>query len=402
MEPTAPPLCCSWNSPAGRSVTGDITHTEDDGVFSRGFGSARAPYGSRLLPCPAASLNGRAPQPSVRAQSEPAGLGCTRGGLGCTRGVGTSAAIDIRLSSKPEHFRPSRSPAADITELLNRAKRTKISDLGSPSYLQQSNSQVGHCCCTLKQVAFKRGRTLRDEEQTRRRCFARGVWFRCSYFNMGCGSSASAVVRPAGLKGHEQDSCAAGKSGAFSRGESAVSKQTNDSGLGQDATEGPVPLPAKLSPLPVPSPALGPALGPAQERQPSSDIMEQLLNQGIISATPKVGGAGEAYSLMMDRPLQRPPARLESLKTSTDKPVTSKEDIEDKMKRVEERRMVKEAELRQRLRSARLRGTARPQEEEEEDEGASDQEPTPAPKTPPPKTPSSLLAPPARGCRRRS
>ncbi|KAI1902521.1 hypothetical protein AGOR_G00045610 [Albula goreensis] len=179
---------------------------------------------------------------------------------------------------------------------------------------------------------------------------------------MGCGSSKITVVRPV-ERGGSEDDFGTGKCSAFARGDSAVSNQTNDSGLGLEASEGAAPPPAilrgKFSPLTVPS--------SAQERQSSNDILQQLLSQGILSAPPKVGVAGQAYSLMIDstdKGLRKPPARLQALKTSKEQPITNKEDIEEKMKRVEERRKVKEAELKQRLRSARFRGASKPREEE--------------------------------------
>ncbi|XP_061112069.1 stathmin domain-containing protein 1 [Conger conger] len=178
---------------------------------------------------------------------------------------------------------------------------------------------------------------------------------------MGCGSSKIMVVRPADHSGCEDSS---GK--PFSRGDSATSKHTTDSGVGLEAGEGPAPLHRTLPSL---SPLTAPSSGSAPtERQASSDIIEQLRNQGILLAPPTVGGAGEAYSVMIDssdRVLQKPPARLQSLSTK-EQTTTSLETIDNKMKSVEERRKVKEADLKQRLRSARLRGNMKLQEEEEE------------------------------------
>ncbi|KAJ8335106.1 hypothetical protein SKAU_G00407450 [Synaphobranchus kaupii] len=178
------------------------------------------------------------------------------------------------------------------------------------------------------------------------------------HLRMGCGSSKITMVRPVNRSGCEDSF------GAFPRGDSAVSKHTNDSGLGLEAGEGEAHL---RRALPTLSPLTVPSSAPGSSRETSSDILQQLRNQGILLAPSTLGGAGEAYSLMdsTDRVLQKPPARLQSLK---EQPITNKENIEGKMTSVEERRKVKEAELRQRLRSARLRSNAKLNEEEDEDE----------------------------------
>ncbi|XP_035284504.1 stathmin domain-containing protein 1 [Anguilla anguilla] len=193
---------------------------------------------------------------------------------------------------------------------------------------------------------------------------------------MGCGSSKIRVVSPVERNGFEDAFC---KPATFSRGDSAVSKHTTDSGLGLEAGEGASPSRGPLPPL---APPLAVRSSENAERQNSSDILEQLRNQGILLAPPTLGAAGEAYSVTMDstdKVLQKPPARLQSLKTSKEQTVASMETIEEKMKSVEERRKVKEAELRQRLRSARLRGNPKlkEEEEEEEEEGSSDRAPDP-------------------------
>ncbi|XP_075684529.1 stathmin domain-containing protein 1 isoform X2 [Rhinoderma darwinii] len=91
-----------------------------------------------------------------------------------------------------------------------------------------------------------------------------------------------------------------------------------------------------------------------RERQTSSDILEELMSQGIIQSQSKVVKNGEAYDVVMDTPgksLRRPPAKLEKLKTIKKKNKSlTKEDIEAKMKAAEERRKAKEEELKKRLR----------------------------------------------------
>lgn len=148
-----------------------------------------------------------------------------------------------------------------------------------------------------------------------------------------------------------------------SRGESAVSKMTTDSGVSLDARE-PVVLPGSVPGLLPPLRAQSPGLAQRSEDRPeSSEILEQLLIQGIIPAHPKQGGSGEAYNIMMDeagKPRSKPPARLESLKTLKEQEVTRKEDIEMKMRQVEERRKEREEDLKRRMRikSARPRAAA--------------------------------------------
>ncbi|XDV35001.1 hypothetical protein PO909_005057 [Leuciscus waleckii] len=170
---------------------------------------------------------------------------------------------------------------------------------------------------------------------------------------MGCGSSKITVVepvKPSSLDGNE----------GGSRGESAVSKRTTDSGVSLDARE-PVALPGSVPGLLPPLRAQSPGLAQRSEDRPeSSEILEQLLIQGIIPAQPKRGGSGEAYNIMMDeagKPRSKPPARLESLKTLKEQEVTRKEDIEMKMRQVEERRKEREEDLKRRMRikSARPR-----------------------------------------------
>ncbi|XP_029976961.1 stathmin domain-containing protein 1 [Salarias fasciatus] len=95
----------------------------------------------------------------------------------------------------------------------------------------------------------------------------------------------------------------------------------------------------------------------AQERLKSSEILEELLNEGIIPVEPARGTnsrAGEAYSIMLDdseEVRRRPPARLESLRVKKTQSVHNKEEIDEKMRQVEERRKSREDELKTRLRT---------------------------------------------------
>uniref|UniRef100_A0A3Q3JXT3 Uncharacterized protein n=1 Tax=Monopterus albus TaxID=43700 RepID=A0A3Q3JXT3_MONAL len=136
-------------------------------------------------------------------------------------------------------------------------------------------------------------------------------------------------------------------------GGSAVSKGTADSGVVMESKE--VPLlpgivPRKLPPLTsATSSGLLQQERAAQERQKSSDILEELLNQGIIpegQTIERSSRAWEAYSLMVGtwftevKVVRQRPARLESLKAKQAQALPSIEDIEEKMKLAEERRKV--------------------------------------------------------------
>uniref|UniRef100_W5MGW2 Stathmin domain containing 1 n=1 Tax=Lepisosteus oculatus TaxID=7918 RepID=W5MGW2_LEPOC len=164
------------------------------------------------------------------------------------------------------------------------------------------------------------------------------------------------------------------------RGHSAVSKHTTDSGLGLDSegTNLPGTVPRKLPPLrgknyrccweivlAAESPGL--SLEP-KERQKSSDILQELLSMGIIQSQPRVVRNGEAYDVRVDcsdNQVRGPPPRLESLKAKREQTIVCKEDIDKKMKAVEERRKTREEELKSRLctKSARCRSVLRHQED---------------------------------------
>ncbi|XP_059206443.1 stathmin domain-containing protein 1 [Centropristis striata] len=175
---------------------------------------------------------------------------------------------------------------------------------------------------------------------------------------MGCCSSTDTPVLPLRPEEEKEDEDGTGNK-VDGRGDSAVSKGTADSGVvmenrGVPALPGAVPR--KLPPLTSDSSTL-------QERQKASDILEELLNQGIIpvgQTRERGSGAGEAYSIMLDDReggRRKPPARLESLKAKKEQSLPSREEIEEKIKLAEERRKLREDELKTRLRtkSARVR-----------------------------------------------
>lgn len=94
-----------------------------------------------------------------------------------------------------------------------------------------------------------------------------------------------------------------------------------------------------------------------RERQKSSDILEELIIQGIIQSHSKVFRNGESYDVMVtptEMPLRKPPARLKKLKLKKEVKAFTMKDIEEKMQAVEERRKNKEEEIRKRLRSDRV------------------------------------------------
>ncbi|XP_046906614.1 stathmin domain-containing protein 1 isoform X2 [Hypomesus transpacificus] len=175
---------------------------------------------------------------------------------------------------------------------------------------------------------------------------------------MGCGSSKITLVQPV-LSSPDPNEEDTGKQCVdVDRGDSAVSKFTTDSGVGLDSGEAPT-LPGAVHRKLPPLAGFSPGLPQETQRPRSSDIMEQLLSQGIIPAHPRDRACktGEAYNIMLDKPEMprtSPPSRLESLKMRKDQMGTSREEMEEKM------RQLKEEELRLRLRSksARARGLA--------------------------------------------
>ncbi|XP_037549177.1 stathmin domain-containing protein 1 [Nematolebias whitei] len=186
---------------------------------------------------------------------------------------------------------------------------------------------------------------------------------------MGCGSSSTAV-HPLTKGNGDQDETGS-KLGC--RGDSAVSKGTTDSGVVMENGNVPmlpVAVPDKLPPLTSESVIDTAAPGLLQEddlvqgRLKSSEILEELLSQGIIPVgQSRERGSGAAYSIMLDDNggnMRRPPARLESLKAQKAESLHSREEFDEKMRLVEERRKLKEDERTRRLRtrSARVRGLA--------------------------------------------
>uniref|UniRef100_A0A2I2ZEP0 Stathmin domain containing 1 n=1 Tax=Gorilla gorilla gorilla TaxID=9595 RepID=A0A2I2ZEP0_GORGO len=95
----------------------------------------------------------------------------------------------------------------------------------------------------------------------------------------------------------------------------------------------------------------------SRERQKSSDILEELIVQGIIQSHSKVFRNGESYDVTLtttEKPLRKPPSRLKKLKIKKQVKDFTMKDIEEKMEAAEERRKTKEEEIRKRLRSDRL------------------------------------------------
>ncbi|XP_039593295.1 stathmin domain-containing protein 1 [Polypterus senegalus] len=177
---------------------------------------------------------------------------------------------------------------------------------------------------------------------------------------MGCGNSRSAaVIQPASENRNGwADKTPKRKRSSHheltlgTREGSAISKQTTDSGLGLE-NELPGAIQEKVTPI---RPVNGPTfLQEPKERQKSSDILEELQMQGIIQKSHTVVKNGEAYDVMVEtteKQLKKPPLHLEKLKTKQkkQKPVT-KEEIENKMRAVEERRKTREEELKKKLRT---------------------------------------------------
>ncbi|XP_036607895.1 stathmin domain-containing protein 1 [Trichosurus vulpecula] len=110
-----------------------------------------------------------------------------------------------------------------------------------------------------------------------------------------------------------------------------------------------------------PEPIINGLIGTSQhlqsrERPKSSDILEELIIQGIIQSQSKVFRNGESYNVMVtmdEKPLRKPPARLEKLKTKRKTNGFTIKNIEDKMKAADERRKVIGEEMKKRLRSDR-------------------------------------------------
>ncbi|KAJ7991861.1 hypothetical protein DPEC_G00288250 [Dallia pectoralis] len=169
---------------------------------------------------------------------------------------------------------------------------------------------------------------------------------------MGCsGSSITEVKSMKSSELNEGEDDTESKQGC--RGESAVSKFTTDSGVVLEHAEFPT-LPGTLARILPPLAAHRPCLTQEMvERPGSGEILEELLSQGLITTVPMEHLSGETYNILVDgteRVNRRPPPRLESLKCRKNESVT-KDDIDEKMRRAEDRRRLKEEELRVRLRT---------------------------------------------------
>ncbi|XP_034615454.1 stathmin domain-containing protein 1 [Trachemys scripta elegans] len=92
-----------------------------------------------------------------------------------------------------------------------------------------------------------------------------------------------------------------------------------------------------------------------RERQKSSDILEELMMQGIIKSQTTTFRNGEADAKLMDtleKPLKKPPAKLEKLKI--EKKEVNALTMKDIKNSAEERRKTKEEQPKERLQSGRL------------------------------------------------
>ncbi|XP_053873986.1 stathmin domain-containing protein 1 [Malaclemys terrapin pileata] len=91
-----------------------------------------------------------------------------------------------------------------------------------------------------------------------------------------------------------------------------------------------------------------------RERQKSSDILEELMMQGIIKSqtTTFRNGEADAKSEALEKPLKKPPAKLEKLKI--EKKEVNALTMKDIKNSAEERRKTKEEQPKERLQSGRL------------------------------------------------
>ncbi|KAM8840523.1 uncharacterized protein stmnd1 [Spinachia spinachia] len=219
---------------------------------------------------------------------------------------------------------------------------------------------------------------------------------------MGCNSSSN-TVRP--LRPEEKGDEDEAGSKVDGRGDSAVSKVTTDSGVVMDNREIAV-LPGavlgNLTPLTSEDVGEGDAEEAIlqqertlQERPKTREILEELLNQGIIPLGH--ARAHEAYSIVLDDRegvRRKPPVRLESLKAKKAQSITNIEDIEEKIRLAGDRRMLGQDKLkvRLRMRSAHVRShapTSRTQQDEETE--LTPVEPLQSPPNPNPLVPHSQI-----------
>ncbi|KAM6904094.1 stathmin domain-containing protein 1 [Lycodopsis pacificus] len=216
---------------------------------------------------------------------------------------------------------------------------------------------------------------------------------------MGCCSSSNTAVRS--LRPEEKGDEDEAGSKVDVRGDSAVSKGTTDSGVVMDNRDIPVLPGAVPTKLPLTTECVRESdadritqdgmlqqASTLQERPRSSEILEELLNQGIIpvgQTRERSSMAGEADSVTLDdREVVRrkPPARLESLTVKKVQSVPSVEDIEDEIGLAEERPKLREDELKMHLRIKSASNT-----EEDQDTGVTPVEPLQLPPTPNPLDP---------------
>ncbi|XP_057644008.1 stathmin domain-containing protein 1 [Chionomys nivalis] len=203
---------------------------------------------------------------------------------------------------------------------------------------------------------------------------------------MGCGPSQQAGDRsqsrvPSPRKGWEEGSKASdrvtsSKENCSPKTEAAWPKDTEDNAenLDQQTQMGSLPgtipesspppseINGRVNSDPVANAIINkPQLLESRERPKSSDILEELIVQGIIQSRSKVFRDGESYDVMVDtteKSLRKPPARLKKLKVKKEVKDFTIQDIEEKMQAAEERRKTKKEEIRKRLRSDRLLSAA--------------------------------------------
>ncbi|XP_024150519.1 stathmin domain-containing protein 1 [Oryzias melastigma] len=192
---------------------------------------------------------------------------------------------------------------------------------------------------------------------------------------MGCANSTTTATVVRRLTTDQTDT--GSKHG--DREDSAVSKGTTDSGVvveNRDVLVLPGDIPGILPPLSSGSfttgyteevtketdaPVVPQQDEPVKQRQKSSEILEELMSEGIIPAgQSKETLSGTSYSLTMEDEgvvTRRPPARLKSLKVKKAQTFHSREEIDEKMRLAEVRRKSNEETLKTRLRtmSARVR-----------------------------------------------
>ncbi|KAM4725167.1 uncharacterized protein stmnd1 [Anableps anableps] len=190
---------------------------------------------------------------------------------------------------------------------------------------------------------------------------------------MGCSSSSNTAVHPQREVSRSEDEEGCKPSG---RGDSVGSKGTTDSGVmveNRDLSVLPGVIPDKLPPLSseslrecevdrlTPNDAdLGLLQSDVREwgRPKSREILEELWSQGIIPVGKSCEKDSGAAYCIMNKPrdvIRRPPARLESLKAKKAQS-HSREEFDEKLRLAEERRKLKQEELKTRLRTITVQG----------------------------------------------